>query len=516
MGRTAPFDTAAAKHGIDEPAVPDSYHEYDAQSGDTIQAVASRFGTAAQYISSPDPIDINGLLTPGQLLFIPVDKKLLQSGEKLVDISGLMPDSEVIYSPSAVDFDVNQYLEDAGGYLSTYREYLGTTGWTSAADIITRVALENSVNPRLLLALLEYECGCVLGEQPGGLREGYVLGVEEYQHRWLYRQLGWAVNELSKGYYGWRTGVMTEISLPNGIILRPLPDSNPGSVAILKFFSSLAAQKALQKIPVMQRPLMDSIQIKNDWQDAISQDNGFGDLYNHMFGDPWERAELVEPLFPAGTQLPDLDLPFEPGYVWSYTSGPHKAWQTEGADAALDFAPSSKYSGCVPSKAWVTAAADGPVVRTGDGFVIQDLDETDSHGKEIPGDNLEQTGWAILCMHIQTADKVVEGTYLKAGELIGHPSCEGGPATGTHLHIARKFNGEWIQADGPLPFVMGGWKAQAGKETYQGTLTNNGRTVTAHPWGSYDTLIWYGGENDVPEYASNPVKPESPNDKIDR
>jgi murein DD-endopeptidase MepM/ murein hydrolase activator NlpD len=324
------------------------------------------------------------------------------------------------------------------------------------------------------------------------------------------------VNELSKGFYGWRTGWMTEISLPNGIILRPLTDSNPGSVAVLYYFSSLAAHKALQKIPVMQRPLMDTIQVKNTWQDAVSHGNGFASLYIQMFNDPWERAELVEPLFPAGTRQPELELPFEPGYVWSYTSGPHKAWQTEGANGALDFAPSSKYSGCVPSKAWVTAAADGPVVRTGDGFVIQDLDEKDSNGKLIPSDNREQTGWTILYMHIQTEDKVPEGTYLKVGDYIGHPSCEGGPATGTHLHIARKFNGEWVQADGPLPFVMSGWSAHAGNEPYQGTLTKDGRTVTAHPWGSYDTLIWHGGDIELPVYSPKPAKPESPNDKIDR
>lgn len=512
----APVQTPAANDDDNEPSTHSSYREYTAQSGDTIQAVASHFRIAAESITSPEPLEEDGLLAPGQLLFIPVGGEPLQPGEKLVDIRGLMPDSEVIYGPSALDFDVNQYLMDAGGYLSTYSEYLGTTGWTSAADIISRIALENSVNPRLLLALLEYECGCVLGQQQGRLHEGYVLGVEEYQHRWLYRQLGWAVNELSKGYYGWRTGELSGISMPDGIILRPLPDSNSGSVSILYYFASLASQNALQKIPVMQRPLMDSIKVENDWQDAIDQKNGFVDLYERMFGNPWERANFSEPLFPEGTRQPKLDLPFEPEYVWSFTSGPHKAWQTEGANAALDFAPSSKHSGCVFSKALVTAAADGPVVRIGDGYIIQDLEGIDPEGFKIQSDYREQTGWALLYMHIQTEDKVPEGTYLMAGDPVGHPSCEGGPATGTHLHIARKFNGEWIPADGPLPFVLGGWRAHAGDEPYEGTLTKDDRTVIAHPWGSYDTLIWHSADIDLPVYASKPAKPESPNDKNDR
>ena len=67
-----------------------------------------------------------------------------------------MPDSEVVFSPSALDFDTRAFVENAGGYLSNYREYL-VTGWQTGAQIIDRVAIENSINPRLLLAILEYK-----------------------------------------------------------------------------------------------------------------------------------------------------------------------------------------------------------------------------------------------------------------------------------------------------------------------------------------------------------------------
>jgi hypothetical protein len=79
-----------------------------------------------------------------------------------VSTGNLFPDSEIVYSPTAIDFDVNAYLEQTGGFLSSYRQYLMITGWTSASDIITRVAIENSINPRLLLVLLEYQSHCVL------------------------------------------------------------------------------------------------------------------------------------------------------------------------------------------------------------------------------------------------------------------------------------------------------------------------------------------------------------------
>jgi hypothetical protein len=35
---------------------------------------------------------------------------------------------------------------------------------------------------------------------------------------------------------------------------------------------------------------------------------------------------------------------------------------------------------------------------------------------------------------------------VKTGDRIGHPSCEGGAANATHVHIARRYNGEWIPA----------------------------------------------------------------------
>jgi hypothetical protein len=62
---------------------------------------------------------------------------------------------------------------------------------------------------------------------------------------------------------------------------------------------------------------------------------------------------------------------------------------------------------------------------------------------------------------------------------LGRPSCEGGRATGTHIHIARKYNGEWIAADGALAFDLGGWVAHNGSRPYLGSLTRFGETVIA-------------------------------------
>jgi len=97
--------------------------------------------------------------------------------------------------------------------------------------------------------------------------------------------------------------------------------------------------------------------------------------------------------------------------------------------------------GCFVAAEYALAVAPGEIVRSETGLVVLDLD----------GDGDEHTGWDILYLHMANTDKVRQGTVLKTGDPIGHPSCEGGEATGTHVHIARKYNGEWIDADSALP-----------------------------------------------------------------
>jgi murein DD-endopeptidase MepM/ murein hydrolase activator NlpD len=206
---------------------------------------------------------------------------------------------------------------------------------------------------------------------------------------------------------------------------------------------------------------------------------GLPALHESMFGSPWIRAQDVEPLYPPGLTQPPMMLPFMKDQTWSFTGGPHGAWEHDGAYAALDFGPPSSQTGCVLSTVPVAASAAGLVVRSGNGVVVLDLD----------GDGREQTGWVLLYLHVSNASGAPVGTWVDAGDPLGYPSCEGGAATGTHLHIARKYNGEWIAAGGPMPFNLSGWTAQTGAAAYLGTLTRDGETVTACTCSSFITRI---------------------------
>jgi len=130
---------------------------YFTQSGDTLTAVAKRFGVDPEQIASSDPIPFEQLLPPGQELLIPD-----QMGD-IEYLEPLLPDSEIIYSPSTKDFHIQEFVNSAGGYLSTYGETVKGK-WLSGTEIVQKVAQENSINPHLLLALLEFRSGWVLGQ----------------------------------------------------------------------------------------------------------------------------------------------------------------------------------------------------------------------------------------------------------------------------------------------------------------------------------------------------------------
>jgi hypothetical protein len=287
------------------------------------------------------------------------------------------------------------------------------------------------------------------------------MGYYSVRYKGLYMQLTWAVDKLSVGYYAWREGRLNNLDFPDGSDRRLAPTLNAGTVGLLYFYS----------------------QIENEAKGAgdLYPEAGLAALYERMFGSPWLRAQAVEPLFPLNLVQPELNLPWYPGQSWSFTGGPHSPWsqQKEGARSALDFAPGMTESGCAKTDQWVFSSASGLVLRSEHGVVVVDLD----------GDGREQTGWVLLYLHIATDGRIPAGHWVEANEPIGHPSCEGGNATGTHVHFARKYNGEWISADGPLPFVLSGYTAHAGKEPYQGSLTKGSQVINACTCGSAETMV---------------------------
>ena len=438
VGSPVMSPTPDAPHAI--PGLRTDDDQYTVQPGDTLGQISDRFGVGIPAIAEINNIaDIN-ILEVGQILVIPAPEPIA-SGSSFK----IIPDSEFVAGPMSAYFDVPDFVYQKNGYLVRHEEEVEGT-MLNGFQIVQRISQDYSVNPRILLAVLEYQSGWVTNPNPQTFTLQYPLGWEDSNRQGLYKQLAWAANELNRGYYLWRANAVASWSLPDGAVIPIDPTINAGTAALQHFFSKLYAQEI--------------------WERSIRSD-GVYKTYQTLFGYSFDYA--VEPLLPAGLSQMPLELPFEQGVDWAFTGGPHGGWGEGSAWAALDFAPYNEPLGCVTSESWVTAMTDGLIVRTGNGAVVQDLD----------GDGLEQTGWTILYMHIETRDRVAVGMTLQAGERVGHPSCEGGVSTGTHVHIARRYNGEWIPADQDIPFNLDGWVSEGAGAVYNGALVKGDRVIVA-------------------------------------
>lgn len=429
---------------------------YTTQAGDTLPALAARFGVPVRDITFPagiKPTVEKGLLPVDLELTIP--DRLIHTTTS----TWLIPDSELIFSPSASDFDIKAYIEQKDGYLSQFYESIWKSMPVSGADAVSTVALQNSINPRLLLALLEYRSGCVLGELKPDINPLYLADKKEDYYRGLYRQLMWLVEHLNDGYYGWRSGSLTELTFTDGSKIRLAPQLNAASVALMNLFAQMYD--------------------RTEWQHHLAMRSDFPSLYADMFGDPWVRAEKVEPLYDADLTQPPLSLPYLPGHTWSYTAGPHSAWEKHGPQAAIDFNPGGYENSCEPPQEWVVAMSSGRVARLEPGVLLLDLD----------GDGNENTGWVVLYVHLLVNYDIKVGDWLENDTIIGFPSCLGGPATSAHIHIARKYNGEWMLAGGAVPFTLDGWVVSGLQEPYFGTMSKDGQTINSCSCATADTRI---------------------------
>ena len=412
--------------------------QYTVQAGDTLGLIAERYGISVKTLMEANSLTDANLLTVGMVLNVPAPSP----GDEGTAFK-VIPDSEMVYGPATVYFDIKSFIDSQNGYLEAYEQDVDGSQ-LSGDEIVSLVARNYSVNPRLLLALLEYQSGWVTNPEP--LNTSYPMGLADENHYGLYRQLTWAANTLNQGYYLWKANAISTWVLNDGIVVPVDPTINAGTAALQYFFAKLD-----------DRPT---------WEQDVS---GTGMLLSYyvFFGNPFNYA--IEPLISPSVTQPPMTLPFSKGETWYFTGGPHGGWDAGSAWAALDFAPPGDNGGCLASPQWATAAADGLVVRAANGAVIQDLDN----------DGYEQTGWVILYMHIAAEGRVEPGEYVFAGEHIGHPSCEGGIANATHVHIARKYNGEWIAADGSLPFNFDGWISSGSGREYDGYLKRGSQTIEA-------------------------------------
>ncbi len=421
---------------------------YVVQAGDTLSGIAAQFGVQLQTIMRINQISDPNVLEIGQVIVLPGDPTTRSPEFKIIS------DRRFIRGPGSQQFDVYAFVNQQQGYIKTANDIVDEI-YLTAADVVKRVSEEFSVDPRLLLAVLQYRSQWLTQTQiDDNFKQFPIQGKpspDGIDRSGLYKQLSWAANQLNAGYYGWKYKGADTIEFDDGTRLRYAANINAGTVGV-QYFLGLQSDYL-------------------SWQHAVSNE-GLFKTYTALFGDPLVGGD-ADPLVPNQLQQPELKFPFPSGQTWFFTGGPHGGWGVGSAWSAIDFAPPDyRPDGSAPcyiSSFWATAMASGVIARSGGGVVVLDLD----------GDGDETTGWTIMYLHMASEGRVALGTQVKLGDQIGRPSCEGGFSNATHMHIARRYNGEWIPVDCstcspdamPAPFVMDGWTVEGlDNQEYQGYM----------------------------------------------
>jgi LysM repeat protein len=417
------------RRGVDIPVA----QEYTVQPGDTLSGIAAANGVSVDTLMQMNHLPNPDQLEVGEVIHLPEPPSAEGTDFKIV------PDSRMVRGPGSSNFNVRDFINRQPGFIRLATDSVNEATFT-AAQIVERVALEYSIDPRLLLALLEFKSNWLSDPEPSEAARVYSMGAQAsplgFDRNGLYRQLTWAADQLNYGYYGWKNRGLDRVEFTDGARIRFASNLNAGTIGLQYLLSQYTDYYT--------------------WGQQVSAD-GFYRTYVGYFGDPFAGA--VDPVVPPNLEQPQLTFPFPQGETWLFTGGPHGGWGSGSAWAAIDFAPPDDLnlvtSACYISQYFATAAAPGIIARTDEGTVILDLD----------GDGDESTGWTVLYLHIAAQDRIAPGTTVRIGDRIGRPSCEGGFSNGTHMHVARRYNGEWIPASCQAcppeqarpPLVMNGW-----------------------------------------------------------
>lgn len=436
--------------------VAQAQREHVIQPGDTLTGIALANNTTVDTLMALNGLDNPDIISVGQAL------KLPELPSQLTPEFKIIMDSLLVRGPGSAAFNVEAFINTQPGYIRMASDTVPTrladgsarTETLDAAAVVNRVSLEFGVDARLLLALLEYRAQWLSNQNPAEALMSHPMISEEdsgtIDRSGLYRQLAWTANEVSRGYYGWKYDNWIVLEFEDGQRLSYNTTLNAATVGLQHFLH-------------LNRDM-------TSWLRDVSPD-GFFQIYAGYFGNP-AALDRGAPVPPGELVQPLLTLPFSQGEVWYFTGGPHGGWGNGSAWGAVDFAPPDDRTDgvfCYTSEFWVNAVAPGIIARSGNGVVVLDLD----------GDGDETTGWTVIYLHIAEEGRVGQGATVNAGDRIGHAACEGGFSTATHIHITRRYNGEWLPIDcrrcrdgvNISPFIMGGWQfGSTNNQEYQGYM----------------------------------------------
>jgi murein DD-endopeptidase MepM/ murein hydrolase activator NlpD len=402
--------------------------------------------------------------TLAQLIF-PTDGVVTLGADRSVQIQSsplVVSDGQFVWGPNVGAFSIQAFLQTIQSPLLPYAVELES--W----------ARYSTVNPRVLLAVLESNYGSVTGLDPSidpesvrGMIEQTAmdLSLAFYQHLYSF-------GERSKGGPPLLAKGVQTFSFEDGVQADLLWSPSSGSYAI----SAIDAKSQL---------LAETFSSQ-----SLGGASSFETIWGYFFPDtdPLDTSNNLEP----GSPPPDetFQFPFPLDATWTF-SGAH-SWSGGSSypdRSSMDFnTPWSNYPNA-PYKNTVAAAAGDAVVRvpyTGRAPCWVEID----HGG----------GWKTHYYHLVNLGASGPVGPMSRNQLIGgigQEVCNGGFATGPHVHFALFYNGAPYDLDG---LKLSGWTVHEGprdSNAYNtGYLERDGVTVSPWNWitNDYETYFNTGGD----------------------
>ena len=253
---------------------------YTVRNNDTLGIIASRYAVSVQAIAQENGLVDLDLLSVGQELLVPPPIPSVPAPD-----FKLIPDSELVNGPYNAQVDLAAYILNKGGYLANYSQDVDGE-MLSGIEVVKLVARNYSVNPRLLLAILEHQSGWLTQPESSIQEFSYPVGIRDDWRNGLYFQLAWAANSLNRAFYLWRVNGLGYYTSADGILIPSSPRINAGTAAVHYMFAL--------------------IQNESTWRFTVSP-NGFFQTYQDLYGYPFDWS--VEPLAPPILSNPCFNSP---------------------------------------------------------------------------------------------------------------------------------------------------------------------------------------------------------------
>ncbi|GAC1356023.1 MAG: peptidoglycan DD-metalloendopeptidase family protein [Herpetosiphon sp.] len=348
------------------------------------------------------------------------------------------------YQPNWYAPAVQEFLNQQPGPLKSLRVPVGNRDHSFAEFLVSQTSLY-SLNPQVVLALLEAQSGVISSPNPSQSQMDWAMGYHGENEHWrgLVPQTRWAIRELRRGIRDLVTP--PELVYADGSHGPPPPTKDVGEYALTRV---MAATTGRAELPAR----------------LVGGDRSFAATFRRWFGDPLALpSDLPAPAAPflrhpadkmsSISSFFDHDLPLlrENGTVVTYRGDRSRTISYDG-HTGWDYAMR-------PPDA-VLAAAAGTVVFAGnsnDGCGI-------AHAVILDHGN----GYRTLYWHLSEIS--VASGPVAAGQQIGVVGSSG-CATGPHLHFEVQYLGRDVD-----PY---GWCGPTGTDPWAN-----------YPAGQVSTWLW--------------------------